>query len=91
VRSIVRAISVSSAIGVIARRAVATPASSASAVPPSTPSPRKNRTRFAVASTSLNRRAYWTNPTPPTGSTLTARDSTRKPANSSVGASGGDR
>ena len=53
VRSIVRAVSVSSAIGVIARRAVATPASSASIVPPTTPSPRKKRTRLAVASTSL--------------------------------------
>ena len=76
VRSIVRAVSVSSAIGDIARRAVATPASSASAVPPSTPSPRKKRTRFAVASTSDSRRAYCTKPTPPTGSTRTGRDST---------------
>ena len=90
-RSIVRAVSVSSAIGVIARRAVARPASSASIVPPSTPSPRKKRTRLAVASTSLSRRAYCTNATPPSGSTFTRRDSTRKPANSSVGASGGER
>ena len=76
-RSIVRAVSVSSAIGAIARRAVARPASSASAVPPSTPRPMKKRTRLAVAWTSESRRAYWTKPTPPIGSTLIGRDSTR--------------
>jgi hypothetical protein len=58
VRAISRAASVSSAIGSIARRAVARPASSASAVPPSTPSPRKSFTRLAVARTSEIRRPY---------------------------------
>ena len=48
VRSISRAASVSSAIGSIARRAVARPASSASAAPPSTPRPRNSFTRLAV-------------------------------------------
>ena len=60
VRSISRAASVSSAIGSIARRAVARPASSASAAPPSTPRPRNSFTRLAVACTSESRRAYWT-------------------------------
>ena len=50
VRAIARAASVSRVIGAMARVAVARPASSASAAPPSTPSPRKTRTRFAVAS-----------------------------------------
>ena len=44
VRSISRAAPVSSAIGAIARRAIARPASSASAAPPSTPKTRKKRT-----------------------------------------------
>ena len=48
VRSISRAASVSSAIGSIARRAVARPASSASAAPPSTPRPRNSFTRLTV-------------------------------------------
>ena len=55
-----RAASVSSAIGDIARRAVARPASRASAAPPSTPSARNTRTRATVALTSDSRRAYWT-------------------------------
>ncbi len=60
VRAIARAASVSRVTGAIARVAVARPASSASAAPPITPSPRKTRTRFAVACTSESRRAYWT-------------------------------
>ena len=55
VRSISRAASVSSAIGAIARRAVARPASSASAAPPSTPRPRK--TLHAVRGRLRRRRA----------------------------------
>ena len=60
VRSISRAAAVSSAIGSIARRAVASPASRASAAPPSTPSPRNSFTRLAVDATSEIRRPYWT-------------------------------
>ena len=58
-RSTSRAAAVSSAIGSIARRAVARPASSASSEPPSTPKARNTFTRFAVACTSESRRAYW--------------------------------
>jgi hypothetical protein len=65
VRAIARAASVSRVIGAIARVAVARPASSASAAPPSTPRPRKTRTRFAVGSVSDSRRAYWTKMTLP--------------------------
>ena len=60
VRAIAPATSVSREIGAIARVAVATPASSASAAPPITPRPRKTRTRLAVARTSESWRAYWT-------------------------------
>ena len=52
-RAISAAVEVSSAIGAIARRAIAMPASSASAVPPSTPtSSRNSSTRATVASVS---------------------------------------
>ena len=65
VRSTRRAASVSSVIGAIARRAVARPASSASAVPPRTPRPRKTldapRGRLARRT---SRRAYWTSSWP---------------------------
>lgn len=52
------AVSVSSTIGRIARWAVARPASSASAVPPSTPSSRNARTRASVWSRSDSGTAY---------------------------------
>ena len=58
-RAIVSAVEVSSAIGAIARRAIAIPASSASAVPASTPKSRNSSTRATVASVSEMRRPYW--------------------------------
>ena len=58
-RSTSRAAAVSSAIGSIARRAVARPASSASRPPPSTPKARNTFTRLAVACTLDSRCAYW--------------------------------
>ena len=86
VRSISRAAAVSSAIGSIARRAVARPASSASAAPPSTPRPRNSFTRLAVALTSEIRRAYWTRTAvgPEPGIRRTSRVSTRQPSISAV-------
>ena len=47
------------AIGAIARRAIAIPASSASRLPASTPSTRNSSTRLTVASVSDTRRPYW--------------------------------
>ncbi len=59
VRAISAAVDVSSAIGAIARRAITIPASSASAVPASTPSSRNSSTRATVASVSETLRPYW--------------------------------
>ena len=60
VRSILRAVAVSAAIGAIARVATTGPASSARPAPLSTPMMRNRRTRLTVASTSASGRAYWT-------------------------------
>ena len=60
VSSMRRAVAVSAVIGAIARRASHSPAPSASAVPPRTPSARKIRTRATVRSMSETGRAYWT-------------------------------
>ena len=59
VRAISAAVVVSSAIGAIARRAIAIPASNASPLPASTPSTRNSSTRATVASVSDVRRPYW--------------------------------
>ena len=73
--------SVSSAIGSIARRAVARPASSASAAPPSTPRPRNSFTRLAVACDVARAAARTGRTTEPCqlGDARRARDSTRQP------------
>ena len=55
-----RARPVSALIGRIARSATASPASSASSVPPSTPAPRKNQSLATVSLTPPSGRAYWT-------------------------------
>jgi hypothetical protein len=54
-------VEVSAAIGRIARLAMAIPASAASAVPPSTPSPRKSQRRPIVEFSVSVERAYCTN------------------------------
>jgi hypothetical protein len=59
VRAIASALEVSSAIGAIALRAIAIPASSANPVPASTPSTKNSSTRATVASVSEIRCAYW--------------------------------
>jgi hypothetical protein len=59
VRAISSAVVVSSAIGAIARRAIINPASSASAVPASTPKSNPSSTSATVASVSETRRPYW--------------------------------
>ena len=71
VRAIASAVEVSSAIGAIARRAIAIPASSASPLPASTPNSRNSSTRAMVASVSDIWRPYWMI-TCPTGSSLPA-------------------
>ena len=70
-RAIASAVEVSSAIGAIARRAIAIPASSARPLPASTPSSRNSSTRATVASVSEIRRPYWMI-TWPIGSSLPA-------------------
>ena len=87
VRAISRAAAVSSAIGSIARRAVARPASSASAAPPSTPRPRNSFTRLAVAArrragARTGRRAVVV-PAASGRVSCSSRDSTRQPSISS--------
>ncbi len=71
VRAICSAVAVSSAIGAIARRAIATPASSAKAAPANTPSSRNSSTRAIVAFVSATERPYWIT-TRPIGSPLPA-------------------
>jgi hypothetical protein len=81
VRAISAALLVSVAIGAIARRAIAMPASSASPLPASTPSRRNSSTRLTVASVADTSRPYWmiSRPTgsPSSPSTYTRRLSTR--------------
>ena len=80
VRAISAALEVSSVIGFIARRAIASPASSARAVPASTPSSRNSSTLRTVASVSSTLLAYWTNTCPratPSRRTGALRASTR--------------
>jgi hypothetical protein len=76
VRSISRAATVSSEMGVIARLAIIRPASSASPAPPTTPLTRNRRTRRTVASTSPILRPYWRYSCMP-GTLVIARLSTR--------------
>ena len=86
VRSIARASDVMRAIGRIARRATARPASRARAVPPSTPKSSRKRTRSTVWRRSDSGRAYWATAKParrPSIVTGTSRDSTRWPLISS--------
>ncbi len=71
-RAISAAVLVSSAIGFIARRAIAMPATSASRLPASTPSTRNNSTRLQVASVAPTWRPYSTI-TRPIGSSLPLR------------------
>ena len=71
-RAIASAALVSAAIGDIARRAIAIPASSASPEPASTPNSRNSSTRATVASVSEILRPYWMI-TWPIGSSLLAR------------------
>ena len=58
-RAISAAVEVSSAIGAIARRAMARPAKNARAVPASTPTSSPSSTRATVASVADTRRPYW--------------------------------
>ncbi|MDX6677283.1 MAG: hypothetical protein QOE31_1335 [Solirubrobacteraceae bacterium] len=60
VRSILRAVAVSAAIGAIARRATISPASSARPAPLSTPMMRNSRRPATVDSSGASGRAYWT-------------------------------
>ena len=76
VRSISRAAEVSSAMGRMARRATASPASRARSVPPATPRMRKKRTLRVVWRTSDSGRAY-SSTAEPRGGTGITRDSTR--------------
>ena len=70
-RAICSAVAVSSAIGALARRAIATPASSANAAPANTPSSRNSSTRAIVAFVSATERPYSIT-TRPIGSPLPA-------------------
>ena len=63
-RAISAAVEVSSAIGAIARRAMARPAKNARAVPASTPTSSPSSTRATVASVADTRRPYWMTTSP---------------------------
>ena len=84
-----RAAAVSSAIGSIARRAVARPASSASSAPPSTPKARNTFTRLAVSWMSETSARVLDEPRPASPMTGTRRVSTRQPSISPCAAYGG--